>query len=190
MIDIIAFLGNTGKQYAYTRHNLPWILIDYLSSSPGLVWKEKFHGAYTFYPAAERKIILVKPHTYMNKSGECIQKVLHFFKTLPGQLLVIHDDTELDFAQIDFKSGGGLSGHNGLRHLVSSIGTKDFKRMRLGISRPSHGNLSSYVLGVFNPDESAVLPRYLVNAAEALEYCISHGFESAREKFQKKYVLG
>ena len=189
MIDAIAFLGNTGEQYRRTRHNLPWMLVEYLSFSGDIAWKKKFNGVFTLHTAAGRKILLIKPHTFMNKSGECIQKALHFFTIDPCRLLVVHDDTELDFACIDFKSGGGLAGHNGLRDIASATGTRDFKRIRLGISRPSRGNLSSYVLVFFTPDESAVLPRYLESAAEACEYCIRHGFDVAREKFQKKSLI-
>lgn len=184
MIRIIAFLGNTGKHYTHTRHNLPWMLIDYLSFSGTLVWRKKFNGVFTLYPVAGKKICLLKPHTCMNKSGDCIQKALHFFKLQPDTLLVVHDDTELDFAFIDFKSGGGLAGHNGLRHIALTTGTRNFMRMRLGISRPVHGKLSSHVLGVFTPDESAVLPWYLESAAQALEYCIRHGFTAAQSNLK------
>ncbi|MBN2439719.1 MAG: aminoacyl-tRNA hydrolase [Spirochaetales bacterium] len=189
MITIVALLGNIGHEYARTRHNLPWMLIDFLSFSSHLVWKEKFKGQYARHSVAGRIIYIIKPHTFMNRCGESIRAALHFFKTTPEELLVIHDDSELDFAQIDFKINGGLAGHNGLKSLVSSLGTKDFKRMRLGISHPSHGSLSSYVLGSFSPDESAILPRYLESGAEALEYCLEQGFPSALKKYQKKKLI-
>ena len=190
MITIIALLGNPGKHYARTRHNLPWMLIDFLSFSGDLVWKTKFKGLFAQCQIKGKNIILLKPHTYMNKSGECVQAAMHFFKTGPDKLLVVHDDTELDFACVDFKAGGGLGGHNGLRDLAVSLGTRDFKRMRLGISRPSHGTLSSYVLGAFTSDEAVVLPRFLESAAKALEYCMLKGFDPASEKFRKARLIG
>jgi peptidyl-tRNA hydrolase, PTH1 family len=190
MIKAAAFLGNPGRQYSRTRHNLPWMLLDYLSFARTLSWGKKFNGLLALHPVAGRKVSLIKPLTAMNKSGECVQKALHFFKFHPGELLVVHDDTELEFGQIDFKSGGGLSGHNGLRSILQTAGTRDFLRMRLGISRPSRGKLSSHVLGGFTLDESAVLPRYLESGAGALEYCLEHGFDAACEQFRKKKLIG
>jgi len=189
MIKIIAFLGNACEQYANTRHNLPWMLIDSLSFSSVLTWKEKFKGVFALYQTPVDTLYLVKPHTFMNKSGDCIQSIMHFYKVTHRQLLVVHDDTELDYGCIDFKSGGGLAGHNGLRHLAASIHTKDFNRFRLGIGRPLYGNLSAFVLGKFSPDETCILPLYLKSAAEALEIYISVGFDTVKDRFQKKCVI-
>jgi peptidyl-tRNA hydrolase, PTH1 family len=189
MITMIAFLGNIGKQYTNTRHNLPWMLVQELSFFSRLLWKKKFKGEFAGLSVNQHNRYFIKPHTYMNKSGESIQAAMDFFKIHVDGLLVVHDDTELDFARIEFKSGGGLAGHNGLRSLTQSLGTRDFKRLRLGIGSPRKGTLSSFVLGAFTPEESIVLPRYLTAAARALEECLFPGFSRVEKIYKKKRLI-
>lgn len=178
MINLVVFLGNKGKQYARTRHNLPWMLIDYISFCETLTWKKKFNGEYAQYSFKGRNFHLLKPHTFINRSGKSVQACVCFFKLKPETLLVVHDDTELPFNEFRFKTGGGLAGHNGLRNLAQSLGSHDFLRIRLGISKPSHGNLASYVLSAFSLSENNILPQYLTSAANALERCLIEGFNA------------
>jgi PTH1 family peptidyl-tRNA hydrolase len=189
MIRMTAFLGNFGKEYAHTRHNLPWMLIQELSFFSQLIWKKKFKGEFAGFSLNQGTIYFIKPHTYMNKSGESIQAALDFFKIPARELLVVHDDSELDFAQIEFKSGGGLAGHNGLKSLALSLGMRDFKRLRLGIGTPGRGTLSSFVLGAFTQEESIILPRYLTAAARALEECLTLGFPGVEKTYKKKRFM-
>ena len=167
MIKAAVFLGNPGNQYKMTRHNLAWLALENLSLHASLAWNRKFKGLFAEAQIGEKKIYLLKPLTYVNKSGESMRAMMDFFKMLPQECLVVHDDLELSFGKIVFKAGGGLGGHNGLKSIADCLGTKDFFRLRLGISRPLHENVSAYVLGRFTKEEEAGLAD-LFSAAEKL----------------------
>ncbi len=188
-IKLVAALGNIGAQYADTRHNIAWQMLECLPFFSELSWKSKFSGEYASYDYEGERIYFIMPHTYMNLSGKSIAPAMQFFKIEPHQVLVVHDDLEQDFGLLSFKEGGGLAGHNGLRSIASALGTRDFKRMRLGISRPSHGDITSYVLGKFHPDEQAVLPTYLENAAKSLELSFTAKFPNLVKKYRKRDML-
>lgn len=184
-ISIIAALGNPGGQYRYTRHNIAWQMIENLSFFAELRWEQRFKGEFAVYRCGTGSIYFIKPLTFMNLSGQSLAALVQFFKLdVPG-LLVIHDDLEMDFGFAGFKRGGGLGGHNGLRSITSALGTRDFNRMRLGISRPPHPDITSYVLGAFSPDERILLPAYLEKAAQLLEQCLEQGFDAMEKPFRK-----
>jgi PTH1 family peptidyl-tRNA hydrolase len=189
MIKLIVALGNPGQKYALTRHNIAWQLLEHLSFYHNLNWQTKFKGEYSTHSIGSEKIFFLKPQTYMNLSGESVQPFVHFFKIKFDEILVIHDDIELDFGIVGFKTGGGLAGHNGLRSVANSLGTRDFKRMRLGISRPPHGKVEAYVLSNFSDDEKIVLPIYLGKAANLLEQCLNEDFNTIENKFNKENLL-
>jgi len=168
MIELIVFPGNPGNQYRHTRHNFGWLVADVLTSRLNLTWKEKFKGLVAetrFHSAAVR---LLKPTEFMNRSGESVQACCRFYRIPPENVLVAHDDIELSFGEISIKMGGGLAGHNGLRSIATHLGTQDFHRLRLGVSRPPKGSVSSYVLTAFNEEEKAELPDILDNAADKI----------------------
>ncbi len=169
MIKLMVALGNPDRQYLKTRHNIAWQFIEQLSFYGDLNWQNKFKGEYASKRMDSENIYFLKPLTYMNRSGESVQAAMHFFKIKAEEMLVIHDDLEMDFGEAGFKKGGGLAGHNGLRSIASSVGTKDFYRFRLGISRPKHGNVTAWVLGNFSEDESMQLYDYLNKAAAMFE---------------------
>lgn len=189
MIKLITFLGNPGRQHEQTRHNIGWKIADALLIISDIQWQNKFKGLYGQKNINQEKLYFLKPQTFMNKSGESVQVLMHFFKLSPQELLIVHDDIELDFGFVGFKKGGGLAGHNGLRSIVSVLGTRDFYRFRIGVSRPQHGNVSSYVLSKFSSDEQIVLPILLERAADAMEYCISEGIESALKSRKKEKIV-
>jgi PTH1 family peptidyl-tRNA hydrolase len=189
VISLVAALGNPGPQYAFTRHNIAWQMLEYLSFYLELDWKEKFKGEYSLYRFGDETVFFLKPWVYMNLSGQSLAALMNFYQLEPEEVLVIHDELELDFGTIGFKRGGGLGGHNGLRSTASSLGTRDFNRMRLGISRPSHRDITSYVLGPFSVDEEPLLPTYFEEAARLLEYCLNEGFDAAEKKYRKKSVI-
>ena len=186
MIKLIVALGNPEERYALTRHNIAWQLLPYLSFYHDLSWQEKFKGKYASLTIQSQKLFFLTPQTYMNKSGESVQLFMNFFKLNTEDILVIHDDIELEFSVVGFKKGGGLAGHNGLRSIASSLSASDFNRFRLGISRPIHGKVDSYVLGRFSEDEQVVLPIYLKQAAQLLEQCLTEEFETCERKFRKE----
>jgi PTH1 family peptidyl-tRNA hydrolase len=136
-----------------------------LSFSVELAWKEKFKGTVAAYSGTT----LLKPMTYMNRSGESVIACARFYRIPPEELLVVHDDMELAFGKVELRTGGGLGGHNGLKDIVRVFGTKEFGRLRFGISRPSRGTPSDHVLGRFSRDEESTLPELLSKAAVLLE---------------------
>ena len=165
MIRLIAFLGNPGKEYERTRHNAGWLVADELSFASELVWKEKFKGIV----ASRGGLILLRPRAFMNRSGESVGPCASFYRVAPEELLVVHDDIELSFGRFELRKGGGLGGHNGLKDIVRVLGTREFERLRIGISRPQHGAPARHVLSRFSPDEEAMLSELLTKAARLLE---------------------
>lgn len=190
-IRVVAALGNFGGKYARTRHNIAWQMIECLSFYDELDWQEKFRGVYATYlePRNMEKVYFLKPMTYMNLSGRSLGDLMRFFQIEPEEVLVIHDELELDFGVISFKRGGGLGGHNGLRSVTENLGTRDFNRLRLGISRPAHRDITSYVLGPFNEDEQIVLPTFLEESAQLLEECLSRGFDALEKSHRKQRIV-
>ena len=189
MIKLIVSLGNPGQKYAFSRHNIAWQLLEYLSFYHNLTWQTKFKGQYSTHSIGGGKTFFLKPQTYMNKSGEIVQPFAHFFKIKPEEILVIHDDIEFEFGVTGFKTGGGLVGHNGLRSVANSLGTREFKRMRLGISRPTFGTVETFVLSNFSDGEKIMLPTYLNKAAQLLEQCLIEKFELLEKKHRKEMLL-
>ncbi len=167
---ILLFLGNPGKQYLKTRHNIGWnichAVVAELSESPA--WKSKFHADYCeTFELSSGKSVLCKPQTFMNKSGLTAREVLSFYKAGSEDLIVIHDDLETPFGTVTFQQGGGLGGHNGLKSIKAELGNADFFRLKIGIGRPQRGSVSSHVLGRFSPDEEISLS-YIINLATDL----------------------
>lgn len=213
---LIIFLGNPGKSYEKTRHNIARMLLPYVlregeflfGGSPP-AWKTQFHASYTVLrPAPDRRIHLLEPDTFMNSCGKSaaaavqflslngdkssksskkngpkkqVKKTSHKGNTLQS-LLVVHDDLELPFGTLAIKEGGGAGGHNGLRSIISSLGTKDFFRLRLGIGRPERGDVSSFVLSRFTPIQEALLADFLPAAARELLNQLASGTFTATGK--------
>ncbi len=189
MIKLVAALGNMGMEYADTRHNIAWMLLEHLSFADNLHWLRKFNGHYAYKIFDGEKVYFLKPETFMNRSGQSVLPLMKFFKIELEEILVVHDDLELPFGTLGFKEGGGLGGHNGLRSVSEVLGTRDYKRLRLGISRPSHSDITSYVLGPFDRDERAVLPTFLEEAAILLEKSLEDEFDSIARTYRKKKIL-
>lgn len=165
MIRLICALGNPGREYARTRHNYGWMLLNEWCHIDS--WSNKFKGEYATIHDP-RKLILLKPLTLMNKSGESLRAASDFFAIEAEEILILHDDLELPFGQIEAKQGGGLGGHNGLKSIKQHLGTSEFWRLRLGIGRPRHGTVSNHVLSRFSKEEEIELPTILGQAAGKL----------------------
>ena len=169
MIQAIVFLGNPGRQYAKTRHNAAWQLLPYFHESNEATWQRKLKGEYAVVRTAALSRHLLKPLTFMNKSGESVRVLCDFIKITSQELLVVHDEVELAFGEAGYKRGGGAAGHNGLRSIVSHLGGNDFHRFRIGVGRPDRGLVSSFLLSAFDRDEQEALPEFLVGAAGVLD---------------------
>ena len=165
----MVFLGNPGKEYAAIRHNYARRLLERLESTLSIPWREKFHGRVGDWNGGGGRCRFLIPGTYMNDSGKSVAAAVRFHKVPPENLLVIHDDLELPFGSYAWRLGGGLAGHNGLKSIRRSLGTADFRRLRLGIGRPGRGSVHSWVLSRFGPDEEGVLDIILESAAGNLE---------------------
>ncbi len=157
-MEWIAFAGNPGIKYRKTRHNAGWLCLEALEEDFTPSWNKKFNCATGDLFLEGRRIRLIKPETFMNKIGEALRKVMDFYSLSPRNLLVVHDELELPLGTVQFRKGGGLGGHNGLRSIQQHLGSPDFYRLRLGISRPSRGDVSSWVLSPFSPEEQNLLP--------------------------------
>ena len=186
-ILIIAGLGNPGEKYAQTRHNIGFMTIDALTVALGASMpKEKFEGLIFEARQNDKKILLVKPQTFMNDSGRCLSQVLNFYKVDKANLLVIYDDIDLPEGKVRIRQKGGPGTHNGMRSIVSLLPGEDFPRIRVGVGTPlNKEDLIGWVLGKF-PKESQqnVEDAISLAAAAAIEFT-KNGIESAMQKYNK-----
>lgn len=189
MIKMVVGLGNPGKEYELTRHNIGWLVMDAFSFADELSWREKFKGQYSSYTIGDEKVHFLRPMTYMNLSGESVVPAMQFFKVKAEEILVVHDELDLPHGTIAFKKGGGTAGHNGLKSMASLMGTKDFLRLRIGISRPPFGDVSSWVLSRFSEDQFIDIEKYTLGAARAIEMALKQGFEKAASRYSRKKIV-
>ena len=168
MVRIVALLGNPGKQYERTRHNSAWLFAEHCGWMR-LPWRAKWGAGLSDIKISESPVLLLRPMRFMNRSGESISMALRFYHYDPAQLLVVHDDVELPFGDVQFKVGGGLAGHNGLHSLADRVGSREFLRLRIGIGRPQHGNVASFVLSAFSRADVDKLPDIFDRSQSLLE---------------------
>ena len=182
---LVVGLGNPGPQYAKTRHNLGFMVADLLAARMGATFKvHKRSGAeIATGRLAHRPVVLAKPRTYMNESGRQVGPLAKFYSVTPADVIVIHDELDIDFGQIRLKQGGGEGGHNGLRSLVNALGTKDFHRVRIGIGRPpGRKDPAAFVLENFSANERPQVPTICEMAADATELLVEVGLEPAQNQ--------
>jgi peptidyl-tRNA hydrolase, PTH1 family len=178
---LVAGLGNPGREYARTRHNVGWLVVDELARRHGSSWRSKFNGQLAEIRIDGHKVALLKPETYMNDSGRSIQAAVKFFKVDPGSVLVVHDEGDFERGRLQARLGGGLGGHNGLRSIAQHLGTPDFMRLRIGVGRPGRGDprpLADFVLSDFQPEDDA--EQLVRAAADAVETLDAEGLEAAQ----------
>ncbi|MGV7470472.1 Peptidyl-tRNA hydrolase [Mycobacterium attenuatum] len=182
---LVVGLGNPGDTYARTRHNLGFMVADLLAARLGSKFKgHKRSGADVVTGRlAGHAAVLAKPRCYMNESGRQVGPLATFYSVAPADIVVIHDDLDLDFGRIRLKLGGGEGGHNGLRSVAAALGTKDFQRVRIGIGRPpGRKDPAAFVLEDFTAAERAEVPTICEQAADATELLIDMGLESAQNR--------
>jgi PTH1 family peptidyl-tRNA hydrolase len=181
---LVAGLGNPGREYEHTRHNLGWLVLEELARRHGGSWRSKFSGSLAEVRLDGLRLALLKPETYMNESGRSVGAAARFFKVEPEQLLVVHDDVDLEPGRLQARAGGGLAGHNGLRSLAQDLGTQDFERLRIGVGRPGRGDprsVSDWVLSGFAPEDD--LEGLVSRASDAVETIASQGLGAAQATF-------
>jgi PTH1 family peptidyl-tRNA hydrolase len=191
-VKIIAGLGNPGDQYEWTRHNVGFQVADRLAETYHLnLSRRRFSSHYATGWIDSEKVIVVKPMTFMNRSGEAIQKVLSFFDIGVKDLVVIHDDLDLPFGTFRFKREGGDGGHQGVRSIIGSLGETTFPRLKVGIGRPPRGmDAADYVLQAFGAVERSQLDEILSESVEALSLLLREGVAAAMNRYHKKETKG
>jgi len=184
---LVVGLGNPGREYATTRHNVGFMVADELARRHGGSWRSKFSGEVADLRVDGARLALLKPQTYMNESGRSVAAAATFYRVDPESLLAIHDEVDLDLGRMQARLGGGLAGHNGLRSLASALRTPEFLRLRIGVGRPERGDprpVSDWVLSPFEPeaDVGALVGR----AADAVEALVRDGLEEAQQRFNER----
>jgi PTH1 family peptidyl-tRNA hydrolase len=183
---LIVGLGNPGRKYARHRHNVGFMTVSRLAKRHGLAFKrQKGKAKVAEGTVAGQRVILVKPQTFMNLSGESVARLVRFFKIPPQRVLVVYDDLDLPLARLRLRPGGGSGGHKGLKSVIERLGTQDFPRLRLGIGRPLHGDPIDYVLQDFSTEERIEFERVLDRAVEAIEYWLIHGIDASMNVFNQ-----
>ncbi len=186
-ISLITGLGNPGANYDLTRHNIGFIVADNLFSMlNGRSWQNKFKGEYTKIEYNNHQAVILKPMTYMNLSGQSVYKASSFYKIDVKNIIIIHDDIDLDYGIVRTKSGGGTGGHKGIESCKQELGTSGFLRVRIGVGRPVHGDVSNYVLGKFTTDEQIILESVVEKAAKAVLSMIEFGITKTMNQFNKR----
>ena len=164
-MKLIVGLGNPGKEYAGTRHNCGFMVIDRLASKLNVdVDQNKFKGLYAKVKYHGEDIILLKPQTYMNLSGESVNAMMNFFKIDKEDLLVIYDDLDMPVGKLRLRKTGSAGGHNGIKNIIAHLNSQDFKRIRVGIDRHKYMNVADYVLSRFSKVESEAIEQGIENA--------------------------
>ncbi len=186
-MKMIVGLGNPGRQYAASRHNVGFVVVDRLADRLGIsVRKLQNKALIGEARLAADKVVLVKPQTFMNNSGEAVAALVRYFRVELQDLLVIYDDMDLPVGKIRLRYKGGAGTHNGMRSIINCLGSEEFARLRVGIDRPPVGDWANYVLAPFRQEELATLRQALETAEEAALAFIRAGIDRAMNEFNKK----
>ncbi len=179
---LIVGLGNPGKEYAGTRHNIGFEAIDYMSKKYNIdVNRTKFKGVFGEGFINNKKVVLLKPSTYMNLSGQSIREAINFYKLESEEVLVIYDDVSLEVGKIRIREKGSAGGHNGIKSIISNMSTDIFPRIKIGVGQPK-GDLVSHVLGRFSQEEIQDLNEVIEASSQAVEIIIKDGTKEAMNK--------
>ena len=182
---IIAGLGNPTREYEKTRHNVGFEVIDVLADMLGTTVEEKkFKGCYGRGIIGGEKVLLLKPQTFMNLSGESIRAASDFYKVDPEHIIIIYDDISLDVGQLRIRKKGRAGGHNGIKNIIAHLGTQEFPRIKVGVGdKPKKMDLADYVLSRFSKEDRAAMEDAFKEAAKAVEVMITEGMDIAMNQF-------
>ena len=186
-MKLIVGLGNPGSQYAMTRHNVGFMLVDELADSHSVsLDKSKFDAIFGKGKIEGRDVVLAKPQAYMNRSGPPVQKLSNFFRISCENMLIVHDDIDLAFGRIKIKEKGGEGGHKGVRSLIEAFGGGDFVRIRIGVGRSEAGSdVVGHVLGRFDADEKQRMDKIIAVAKEAVVTILCKGAKEGMNRFNR-----
>lgn len=190
-MHIVAGLGNPGIQYEKSRHNAGYQALERLADALHIrMTRRGFSGLYGEGVRNGERVVLIKPTTYMNRSGDCVQAVMHFFKAAPQDLIVLYDDIELPVGSLRIRAAGGAGTHNGMRSILACVGSENFPRVRIGVGDRANGELADYVLGRPGKDEQKQLEAAFDDAAEAVTLMLDGRIGDAQGKFNQKHIGG
>lgn len=183
-MKLIVGLGNPGKEYEKTRHNIGFRVVDnFLKNKNILSYKEKFGGLYYESIIENEKIIFLKPQKYINLSGQVIKQYIDFFKIDIKDILIIHDDLDTPCGSIKLRTSGGSGGHNGLKDIENNLHTKEYKRIKIGISNNKTVNTKDYVLGKFNSDDEKIIKSIIEKTMLIIDDYFNLTFENLMNKY-------
>lgn len=185
---LIVGLGNPGTQYEHTRHNAGFMVVDKLAADFGIaVNKNRFDVRYGRGNIEGQAVMLARPMAFMNRSGWPVQKLAAYYKISTRDLIVIHDDIDLDFGRLKIKEKGGHGGHKGLKSIIDAVGEGEFVRLRMGVGRSGvKSGVSDHVLGPFKPDEARLLDAVIVRARDAIVTILTEGIEAGMNRFNTR----
>lgn len=186
-MKIIVGLGNPGPKYRNTRHNAGFMVLDSMADDLGVAFsREKYRALITEARLGYEKLLLLKPMTYMNLSGDSVAMAARNKIEDPGDILVIVDDVNLPLGRLRFRRGGSAGGHNGLKSIAERLGTQDFARLRMGVGNAEGSdNLTGHVLGKFRPEEKGALAEMVTSARDAAKYFVKNDIDSAMNEFNR-----
>ncbi|RJO61367.1 MAG: aminoacyl-tRNA hydrolase [Dehalococcoidia bacterium] len=191
-MKLIVGLGNPGNQYAHNRHNIGFMCVSHFAKERDWGFEKKEGLARTAHGRIDgEEIVLARPQTFMNASGEAVKKLTIKYRIKPEDLIVVHDEMDLRLGIIRIRRGGGTAGHNGVESIIRELGTADFVRVRVGVGHPRDagaeepGHVVGYVLGDFSGDEAEVIKKVIAEADQAIMTLIRDGLETAMNRFNK-----
>ncbi len=184
-------LGNPGFEYSETRHNIGFMIVDYLQSYLNFPrWKKSSSYHLTLKEIYNKKIYLIKPQTYMNLSGTGVKEFLSVYFSDPKEILVIHDDLDLELGRLRIRYDGKDGGHKGIKSIIQEIGSKDFYRLRIGIGRPkSKDEIIEHVLSNFNEEEKLIIEKVIKLTPEIIKIILEEGWDKAQNLFNRKCLF-
>ncbi|MCR5177043.1 MAG: aminoacyl-tRNA hydrolase [Anaerovibrio sp.] len=187
-MKIIAGLGNPGNEYAKSRHNVGWMFVDALAKNLDIDnWKARENGMVAEGRIGSEKVLLVKPMTYMNNSGECIGPLMRWYKLEPDDLVVVHDDMDIPAGTVRIRKKGSAGGHNGIKSIIAHVGDENFGRVRIGIGRPLPGwSVVDYVLAAFSEEDAEKIRDSINYLLPAVECIITEDIDKAMNQYNPK----
>ena len=183
-MKLIVGLGNPGKSYENTRHNIGFMVLDHFANT--INWKSKWNALYTEMMVNNEKVLLVKPTTYMNLSGNALIEFVSFYKINLEDILVIHDDLDLAVGKYRLKINSSSGGHNGIKSIIERLGNKNFARLKIGISKDKSIDTKDYVLGKFNKEELEIYNSLYPIFDEIITSFITNGLDQTMNKYNRK----
>ena len=187
-MKVIAGLGNPGREYAQTKHNVGFLMVDALAAHLGVTeWREKYDALIARARIGSEAVLLVKPQTYMNESGRAIAPLMNFYKLAAGDLIVAHDDMDIPTGTIRIRKKGSSGGHNGIKSILAHLGDEHFARIRIGIGRPLPGwTVVNHVLAPFPPEDAAKVSEAIRYLVPAIECIVTEDVDKAMNRYNPK----